>query len=204
MPAPPSRVLHLVAPPTSGVDDLALRDDDELMRLAKMGHAAAFGVLVRRHSHALVQLVAKLTADAGFAEEVAQDVWLAIWRGRSSYVSGDFRAYLITAARNRCRNRARSLGRRGPALEALAVEPAPQQRDQLDALLERELAEELLGALGALRDAEREAIVLRYAEDLDYETMESLTATKSSTLRARVHHGLLALRARLTRERTSR
>jgi len=176
-----------------------MRSDDELIRLAKMGHTTAFGVLVRRHTHWLVQLVARLTADAAFAEEVVQEIWIAIWRGRSSYEQGDFRVYLITAARNRCRNRARGLARSAPVLEQLAHEPMPEQRDQLDALLERERGIALLQALGALRATEREALVLRFGEDLDYETMSRLTDTKTGTLRARVHHGLLSLRARLSR-----
>ena len=92
MTAPRSRTLEL-APPPAPEGDLGSRTDEELMRLTRMGHTEAFDVLVRRHSRWLVQLVAKLTADAGFAEEVTQDVWLSVWRGRSQYEAGNFRVY---------------------------------------------------------------------------------------------------------------
>jgi RNA polymerase sigma-70 factor (ECF subfamily) len=144
-----------------------------------------------------VQLVAKLTSDLAFAEETAQEIWLAIWRGRSRYEGGDFRVYLLVAARNRCRNRARGSARQMPALRVLAHEPEPEAKGQLDALLAQERSEEMLRALAALRDADREALVLRFGAELDYDTMAQLTETKSGTLRARVHQGLAALRARL-------
>ena len=201
MPAPLSHVLKLVPPPHAD-GELSSRSDDELMRLTRVGHTRAFGVLVRRHSQWLVQLIAKLTVDPGFAEEAAQDIWLALWRGRSHYEGGDFRVYFITAARNRARNRARGLGRRGAAHAALARESEPTRPDQLDALLELERRSELLRALGTLRPEEREALVLRYGEDLDYESIERITTVKRGTLRAHVHRALLALRTRLSRGRT--
>jgi RNA polymerase sigma-70 factor, ECF subfamily len=194
---PSPRILQLVPPQEDG--ELAARPDDELMRLVRMEHPKAFGVLVRRHSHWLVQLVAKLTVDPAFAEETAQDIWLTVWRGRTNYESGDFRVYLIAAARNRCRNRSRGLVRRSVAYEAIGHESQPARPDQLDVLLEQERRLELLNALGTLRPEEREALVLRYAEDLDYETIERVTAVKRGTLRAHVHRALVALRTRLSR-----
>jgi RNA polymerase sigma-70 factor, ECF subfamily len=199
--SPSPRPVRLVPPAPEG--DLGARSDDELMRLLRVNHAPAFGVLVRRHSHWLVQLVVKLTADRAFAEEVAQDVWLAVWQGRSGYESGDFRLYLVTAARNRCRNRSRGLGRRKAAHDVLAREPLPSRPDQLDALLEEERRLALIGALGALRAEEREALVLRYGEELDYETIEQITAVKRGTLRAHVHRALVALKSRLSRGKGS-
>ena len=106
---------------------------------------------------------------------------------------------LITAARNRARNRARGIGRRTAAHAALAREPTHSAPDQLDELLARERRLEVLNALGSLRAEEREALVLRYGEDLDYETIVRITEIKPGTLRAQVHRAIAGLRARLSR-----
>jgi RNA polymerase sigma-70 factor (ECF subfamily) len=56
-------------------------------------------------------------------------------------------------------------------------------------------------ALCRLPEPMREALVLRYAEELPYDEMAEVLRTGESTLRSRVHHGLRLLRALLEKNR---
>lgn len=74
--------------------------------------------------------------------------------------------------------------------------------DQLaiDRLLERERQERVFVALGELPPSMREAVILRFVDELSYEEMEAVLSANASTLRSRVHHALARLKDRLGKE----
>ena len=99
---------RLVQAPEPPQEALAERGDDELMRLAQAGLREAFAVLVERHAKRVVGLCSRFANDAQLGRELAQDTWVLVWRGRDKYrPEGSFASWLITIARNHCRNRAR-------------------------------------------------------------------------------------------------
>jgi RNA polymerase sigma-70 factor (ECF subfamily) len=183
--------LHLV-PPT--VAALTARSDDELMELAQAGAREAFAILVERHAVRLVSTCTLIVRDAQAGRDLAQETWLAVWAGRGQYrPEGRFIVWLCTLARNRCRNhlRHRGVAQRHAAAQA-APPPAPPA--ELDRLLERERARLVQRALMHLPQALREALVLRFAQELRYDEIALVLRVGESTLRSRVHHGLKQLR----------
>ena len=198
----PSNVVSLR--PDGSSRELSERSDDDLMALARVGRRDAFCTLVARHSARLVQLCAKMTNDCAAAEEIAQDVWVSTWQNRHSYTGGGkFVVFLVTAARNRCRNRARDRARREQVVIP-GAEPDGTSTDpsEIDRLIAQEKRERVQAALGLLPEKLREAVVLRFAEELSYEDIASIVGENESTLRSRVHHGIRQLRAELGGEQT--
>lgn len=180
------------------------RSDEELMALVRLDSRVAFRVLVVRHAEKVAGFCARITGDRGAAFEVAQEVWLAVWDGRARWEPRSrFASLLYTIAFTRARNHVRSRRRR-----AAVFSPEPLAHDvamdtsggEIDRLLERERSERVWSALGSLPEAMREALVLRFVEDLSYDEMESILEAKASTLRARVHHALGRLKEMLGRE----
>jgi RNA polymerase sigma factor (sigma-70 family) len=179
---------------------LAARSDDELMELARAGIRRAFALLVERYALRVVNLCSRFVNDPQLGRELAQDTWVLVWQGREKYRSGGFVAWLVTLARNHCRN---ELRRRKLAV-AFEREPRPNavdSADQLDDLLVAERRRRVRAALAELSLPLREALLLRYAEDLRYDEIASVVGTGESTLRSRVHHGLKALKERLEKDR---
>jgi len=177
---------------------LAERSDDDLMRLAQAGSRAAFAALVERHAARVVALCARFVNDAHAGQELAQDTWVAVWQQRDRYrTEGGFVPWLITVARNLCRNhlRHRNVGERHA--RATSHEPTPPSPDQIDRLLLEERDRAVQNALADLPDAMREALLLRYGEELRYDEMAEVVGTGESTLRSRVHHGLKMLKDKL-------
>ncbi len=178
------------------------RTDDELMALAQAGVREAFAVLVERHAARLVHACSAWVHDSGVGAELAQETWVTIWAQRSRYrPEGRFVVWLITAARNRCRNHVRRHGVVRRHAQQAAAEDAEPSPDQIDRLLLEERRRRVLEALSQLPESMREALVLRYAEELRYDEMAEVLGTGESTLRSRVHHGLRLLRNILEKNR---
>jgi RNA polymerase sigma-70 factor (ECF subfamily) len=192
------RLVRVPEPPQNA---LAERTDDELMQLAQAGLKSAFEVLVERHARRVVALCARFVNDAQLGRELAQDTWVMVWQRRESYrAEGGFVSWLVTVARNHCRNQLRrrklaaALERGAPAAEA------GSSSAQLDVLLVEERRRRVRAALSELSLPLREAVLLRYAEELRYDQMTVVVGTGESTLRSRVHHALKALKQKLEKE----
>ncbi len=128
--------------------------------------------------------------------ELAQETWIAIWTQRAHYRGeGRFVLWIITAARNRCRNYLRRHGsRRNPESPSPPDGTEIPSPNQIDELLLEERRRRVRGALARLPQRIREALLLRYGDELAYDEMADVLGIGASTLRSRVHHGLRLLR----------
>jgi RNA polymerase sigma-70 factor (ECF subfamily) len=200
---------RLLPPAAASGTPLEERTDDDLMTLSQAGMREAFAVLVARHAVRAAQACARLTNDRQLGLELAQETWAAVWEHRAQYRpdGGGFVVWLITVARNRCRNHLRGravAARHADAAAAAVLGPAlgaAASADQIDALLIEERRRRVREALGRLPAAMREALLLRYGEELRYDQMAAVLGAGESTLRSRVHHGLKLLRNLLEKRR---
>jgi len=180
------------------------RSDEDLMALVRLGARAAFRVLVVRHAERVAGFCARITGDRSGAREVAQEVWLAVWDARERWEPrSKFTSYLYTIAFTRSRNHTRSRRRMAAVFAPEPLEPdaaLATNELQIDRLLERERRERLFEALGELPTLMREAVILRFVDELSYEEMEAVLSANASTLRSRVHHALARLKERLGKE----
>ena len=199
------QIVPLREPRKTSADRLEARSDEELMALVRLGTRAAFRILVVRHAERVAGFCARVTGDQAAAPEVAQEVWLAIWDARERWEPrSTFRSYLFTVAFTRARNHARSRRRMAGVFSPEPLEPdaaVAANKLEIDRLLERERRERVFRAVGELPEAMREAVILRFVDDLSYEEMETVLAANASTLRSRVHHALARLKERLGKER---
>lgn len=192
---------RLVRAPEPPQNALAERTDDELMQLAQAGLKSAFAVLVERYARRVVALCSRFVNDAQLGRELAQDTWVMVWQRRDSYrAEGGFVSWLVTVARNHCRNQLRRHKLATAHEHTTPAEDARSSAAQLDELLVEERRRGVRAALEKLSLPLREAVLLRYAEELRYDQMTAVVGAGESTLRSRVHHGLKALKQKLEEE----
>ena len=147
------------------------------MKLAAAGMLDAFGELMRRYEAPVRSLCARMVGGAAQGDDVAQEVFLEIWRTCGRYQGqGRFRGFLFTATRNRClkdiRARPATVSLPGPAdfdeeNAALAV-PRQEVETQVDAFLAAERRKHLERLVAKLPPKLRDAIWLRFSAELDY------------------------------------
>ena len=179
----------------NGIDENSL--DVELMARAGEGDHEAFRRLVERHQHSVVGTVAKMLGNPSEAEDIAQQVFLRLWRHAKRYrPEAKFTTYLFTITRNLVFNETRRLSRRK---EVSADEREENSHTLIEAdpvrqpdneLLQDELRREVDKAIAVLPDARRLAVVLRRYEQMPYEEIAvvlglSVSAVKSLLFRAR-------------------
>jgi RNA polymerase sigma-70 factor (ECF subfamily) len=173
-----------------------LRDPDaDLLRRAGAGEAAAAEALVRAHMRRVVGLARRLLGDAAEAEDVAQDVFLQVWRHASKWRDGEakFSTWLHRVAVNACYDRLRKRGRWvGEDAAAEIVDPAPHPAQ---AVLGVQRAQRVKEALMTLPERQRAAITLCHFEEMtnteaatvleiSVEALESLLARGRRSLKA--------------------
>ena len=172
---------------------LEQRDDDELMLLTGAGLQTAFEELLRRHHRAVRRYCVRVCREATVAEDVAQEVFVTLWRSRQSYEpKGRFRSYLFAIAMSRCRNelrRHRSKSFTSDEIGQLATNPLA-----LDALVAAERSQRLYVLVSRLPEAQREAITLRFSAGLEYGEIAEVVNRPEPTVRSRVFFGLNHLR----------
>jgi RNA polymerase sigma-70 factor (ECF subfamily) len=172
---------------------LAVRDDD----------AGAFEELMRRYQDRLVTVLDHLVGNRDQAEDLAQDVFLRIYRSRKSYVPGaKFSTWLFTIANNVASNARRSRSRR----KEVNLDSRPSMSGGMQSMDElaqaasglmparqvdkAEMREVVRMAIGTLNERQRLAVLLSKFESMSYEdiaeTMEMTPqAIKSLLSRAR-------------------
>ncbi len=176
------------------------RDDEALMVLAAGEHRPAFEVLVNRYLSRLTNYCTKFIGSSRVGEEIAQEILLEVWAYRRRYRSrGGFPVFLFALARNRCLNQARGEARRrrwdlGTAAPEGSEGAASGAPDQLDRLIEHERVREVRSAVLALPAKLREAVLLRFDQDLEYAQIASIVGRPESTVRSRVFLAMKRLR----------
>ena len=175
------------------------------MSATAAGSREAFSSLVARYLPRTRSYCARVTGDRHAAEELAQDVLLAVWRTRVTYrANRPFRVFLFTIARNRCRNHARSWRRQ---LRWLGISSEPETLDavvapsvgQLDEVLRAERQHVVRDALATLSERDREVVLLRFEQDLSFAEIAAITGKAEVTVRVRVFHALEKLGHQLER-----
>jgi RNA polymerase sigma-70 factor (ECF subfamily) len=165
-----------------------------LVLRCQTGDEAAFAELVGRYGPRLRYYLGKVLGRAAAADDLLQEVWLAVFRGLGQLnAPAAFAAWLYRIARDRA---CRHLRRRPPPvpLEDEPADPGPDE-DEFSA----EDAEQIHAALDRLPAGQREVLVLRFLEGMAYEDIARVAGCNLGTVRSRLHYAKRALRRLLER-----
>jgi len=188
-------------PRSSGVANLN-PTDEQLMRDLAAGREEAVGPLYARYAP-IVFGMASQAVDRGTAEELVQDVFLALWRNSGSFdaARGPLRPWLLQIAHFRIANELRRRSRR-PKTQAdsgedrldVIADPSPDQAQETWNTRRREI---LRRALEELPPAQRQALGLAYFDDLSHGQIASVLGVPLGTAKSRLHHATSAVKASL-------
>ena len=184
-------------------------DPDALLMLrVKRGDRVAFTELVEKYKQPVMNLVYRTLHDEAEAEDLAQVVFLQVYKSAKRYESrAKFSTWLFTIARNLCLNEIRRRSRHpADSLEEAHAEHEDQPRQQYEdkssvappeKLLHVELAQKIEEALAGLPENQRTAILLCRQEELSYEEIAEILGCSLSATKSLIHRGRETLKEKL-------
>ncbi len=174
--------------------------DLEILRRIGAGDGAACAVLVDRHLRRVTALAGHMLGNRADAEDVAQEVFLRVWKQAPKWRSGEakFSTWLHRVTLNLCTDRLRR--RRETGLEAIgdmaSDAPLPDAGLQETAIVARVQA-----ALALLPDRQREAILLCHFQELGNIEAAAVLELSVEALESLLSRGRRRLRELLLEER---
>lgn len=193
-----------ILPPPVRID---ARTDEDCMARYRDGDERSFRVLYLRYRDRLYRYTLRLASHPQEAEEVFQDVWLAVVRGKAGYVPGaSFAAWLFAIAHRRAADRWRALGRHAPdGIHAADSEHAeigsesfttgalsPEGHAHNDAL-----GDALQRAVRTLPLPQREAFLMKAEGGLALDDIALATGVPRETVKSRLRYAQQRLREAL-------
>ena len=183
----------------------ALDDDAELMLRVKEGDGASFGALLERHRAPVVYFFYRSVQNYAVAEELAQEVFLRVYRSRNTYQpTARFTTWLYRIATHLALNwiRDRRKERFQERLDDHSLErPARQVSDRRPsaehALVSQVTLDEVRRAVASLPERQRSAVVMHKYEELGYSQIAKLLSCSESAVKSLLFRAHEMLRSRL-------
>jgi RNA polymerase sigma-70 factor (ECF subfamily) len=189
----------MTAPPQAAT--VAGPDSDAAVMLrAKAGDQAAFDYLVQKYRRAMVSFMYRMARNSAVAEDLAQEVFLRVYRSRESYeASAKFTTWLYRIATNLAVNHARDTRHERPEMQVSLDEPDEDTGTTLElpdrsvnaeqAIVIRERMMAIRQKVEALPEQQKLAVIMHKYQQMDYKQIaevlkKSESATKSLLFRA--------------------
>ncbi len=179
---------------------LEMLSDAEVMLRVAAGDDTAFDYLVEKFRRPMVSFMYRMTHNQAVAEELAQEVFLRVYRSRQSYAaSAKFTTWLYRIATNLAVNHARDTKHERPENTVAIDEPDTETGMTVDVpdtgltaeqnLLRRERLAAIRRQVEALPERQRMAVIMHKYQNMDYKQIAAVlklseSATKSLLFRA--------------------
>ena len=183
----------------------ALDLDAELMLRVKEGDGASFGVLLDKHRSSVVHFLFLMVQNHAVAEELAQEVFLRVYRSRNTYEpTAKFTTWLFRIATHLALNSLRD-GKNERLQERLDDDsndmPVRQVRDSRpsveQSMVYQVRLDEVRQAISALPEKQRAAVLMHKYEEMEYSQIARVLSCSESAVKSLLFRAYETLRARL-------
>ncbi len=185
------------SPRVRAVRDESESTDDDLLLAVARGDRQAFSALYDRFASIAHGVVRGVVRDPSQSEEVAQEVFVEVWRmaPRFDPDRGSARTWLLTMAHRRAIDRVRSEQTSRDRTERAGHRDRGRSFDEVSEQVEVSLEhEQVRTALEVLTDLQREAVELAYYQGHTYREVAEILNTPLGTIKTRMRDGLIRLR----------
>lgn len=185
--------------------ELALEQDAQLMLQVRAGDDASFDLLLRKYRCPIVGYLTRMVRNQAVAEELAQEVFLRVYKARSGYEpSAKFATWLYRIASrvalNAIRDRKAESGDRSldePLAGGQPVQPADSRPTREQELVAEARLAAVRQAIAALPGNQRSAVLLHKYHELDYSQIAAALGCSVSSVKSLLFRAYGTLRSRL-------
>lgn len=175
--------------------------DVELIAEVKQGSKASQEILVRRHYKLVYSFLYRMIGDQELAKDLTQEVFIKVLNNLEKYQpSSDFKSWLLTVASNHTKDYLRSkVHRERQHTYELTSQDMRTTKSVASIFEKNEKRKEIKAAIEALPEYQREAILLKYYNDLKISEIAEVTSASVPTVKSRLKQGLKKLKNYLKR-----
>ncbi len=183
----------------------ALDYDAELMLRVKDGDGTSFAALLEKHRSSVVHFLYRMVQDQAVAEELAQEVFLRVYRSRGTYEpTAKFTTWLFRIATHLALNALRDgrnersqqrLDERSEDMPAVQVEDRRPSVEQ--SMVRQATLDEVRRAVAALPDKQRAAVLMHKYREMEYTQIAKVLNCSESAVKSLLFRAYETLRARL-------
>ena len=182
-----------------------LEHDAQLMLRVREGDDTSFALLLERHRGPVVHFLYRMVQNQPVSEELAQEVFLRVYRGRARYEpTAKFTTWLFRIATHLALNWLRD-GRKEKGQESLSDDfreglerqVADRQPNVEQELLYQVRLQEVRGAIEELPPKQRAAVIMHKYEGLEYSQIAKALGSSESAVKSLLFRAYETLRARL-------
>jgi RNA polymerase sigma-70 factor (ECF subfamily) len=189
-------------------EDNALSDEELMARIAG-SDAQAFEILVRRHQQGILNLIYRSIGDRIQAEDVAQDVFLRVWRAAEDYTpKAKFTTWVYRIAVNLCLDTLKSAHQKQSFVHPHVNSDHPDENEELlfrhgsalspeELLIDAEESRRIFAVLQGLPNNQRLAVVLKKFDGLAYDEISRILGCSKSAVESLLVRAKKTLRKRL-------
>lgn len=186
--------------PQAGFSAGGVDSDAEVMLRAKAGDQSAFDYLVQKYRRPMVSFMYRMARNAAAAEDLAQEVFLRVYRSRQTYeASAKFTTWLYRIATNLAVNHARDTRHERPENQVSLDEPDQETGMTMDVpddalsaeenIVKRERMAAIRNRVYSLPERQKIAVIMHKYQQMDYRQIADVlklseSATKSLLFRA--------------------
>lgn len=169
--------------------------DDALVEQIRLGDEKAAEELIRRYYTSVLRYCKRQCFNLEKAEDLTQETFLKLFKNLSGYKEkGKFKAYLYTIANHLCIDESRKM-------KECSLENEEEIRDECDELRRIEDKSEIGYLLNVLSPEQREAVILRFGEELSFWEIAKVMGCSMRTAQSRVRNALKIMRKEQENER---
>ncbi len=162
-------------------------DDWRDLDQARHGDEAAWRRLMERHLSRLVALALMMTGSPEFAQDAAQEAFVRLLKANPAPEQGTLRGYLTTIVYHLALKENRRSARQQNVENSSLEDDSPSA---LESMVRSEREWLVVGAIRALDDAQRTALVLRFYGEHTYEEIAALTGVPLGTVKSRLFYAV--------------
>lgn len=179
--------------------------DTQLMVRVQADDHTSFGLLLNRNRSLVLNYLSRMISNRAIAEELAQDVFVRIYRSRRRYApSAKFSTWLYRITTNVALNHFRDEKRSNQniSLDVPDAEPVRRQACDRTALIEDRLVRDVVAAqirraVHSLPAKQRAAVIMHKYEEMDYAQISKVLGCSPAAVKALMFRAYETLRLRL-------
>lgn len=171
--------------------------DEKLIKELLKGNESAMEILVKRYYDLVHSFIYRNTSDYNIAYDITQDVFIKMMKNIDKYQieNGKFKSWLLKIAVNTTKDyfRSKTYKQRTQSYD-IANQEIEDKTNVVDILSKKEEAIKIKEAIENLPKLQREAVILKYYNDLKIKEISHITGENENTIKSRLFNGVKNLK----------